>query len=428
MTMRGHHALNRFALGRRGGEALPENPEAWLAAQLEGPDPALALKAHSLAEGLDARRDDLKRGNDAINASRAIMAADSAALLDHAVTTEFGFRERLVWFWANHFTVSVRRGGVVAVANAYLRQAIRPHVTGRFQDMLGAVMRHPAMLFYLDNAQSMGPDSQAGRRQNKGLNENLARECLELHTVTPAAGYTQADVTAFAGVLTGWSVALQADPPGPVFRPQMHQPGNKTVMGRSYPEGAAALDQALAWLAAHPSTLRSLATKLVRHFVADDPPQAAVTRIETVLRETGGDLKAASLALIRLPEAWAPMAKLRGPADYVLAVTRAMDLPVERRPRVREVMAGLGQPLFNAPLPNGWPDTAADWSSPEAMMRRIDWAYAAAARAAGLDPMTVADNTLGPLLAQGTRTEIARAGSRREAITLLFSAPEFQRR
>lgn len=442
MSVDALHAMNRFGLGRREGEALPDDPRGWLAAQLEGPDPALALKAASLEDGLAAWRDDLRRGNDGINASRAIMQADTATLLDHAATTGHGFRERLVWFWANHFTVSLRRGGVNAVANDYLRTAIRPHVTGRFADMLGAVMRHPAMLFYLDNAQSTGPDSAAARRAavmgaaqgtmmdrpRPGLNENLARECLELHTVTPASGYTQADVVQFAMVLTGWSVALQENPPRALFRPGTHQPGSKTVMGQAYAEGPRALDQALGWLARHPATQRNLASKLVRHFVADDPPEPAVRRIAAVLAETDGDLKQAALALVALPQAWVPLAKLRSPADFVLAVTRAMDLPPENRPRVREVMGTLGQGVMNAPLPNGWPDTARDWASPEAMMQRIDWAFAVAARGGGLDPMAVADATLGPLLAEGTRDAVARAGSRREALALLFAAPEFQRR
>jgi uncharacterized protein (DUF1800 family) len=432
------HAMNRFGLGRRGSEPLPADPRAWLAAQLDGPDPALALPAASLADGLAAWRDDLRRGNDGIAASRAIMAADTATLLAHAATTQHGFRERLVWFWANHFTVSLRRGGVSAVANDYVRAAIRPHVTGRFADMLGAVLRHPAMLFYLDNTQSAGPASLAARTtgaaqamgagRRVGLNENLARECLELHTLTPAAGYTQADVVQMALVLTGWSVALQRTPPRPLFRRGLHEPGPKTVLGRSLPPGPEGLDAAVAFLAAHSATQRNLATKLVRHFVADDPPEPAVQRIAAVFAATGGDLKAVSLALVDLPEAWVPLAKLRSPTDYVLAVTRALDLPEARRPRQREVMGALGQGVLNAPLPNGWPDTAQDWANPEAMMRRIDWAFSVSARGAGLDPMAVAEASLGPLLAGATRDALARAGSRREALATLFASPEFQRR
>ena len=424
----------RFGLGRRGDEALPGNPEAWLAGQLDGGDPALALPAADTAAALVAWREDLRRGNDGILASRTIMQTDTATWLDHAAATDMPFRERLVWFWANHFTVSLRRGSVVGLANAYVREAIRPHVTGRFADMLPAVMRHPAMLYYLDNAQSAGPDSPMARRAaaagraRVGLNENLARECLELHTVTPAAGYTQGDVEQLARVLTGWSVALGADRPGMVFRPAMHQPGAKTLLGRPIAEGPEGLDQALALLARHPATHRNLAAKLVRHFVADTPPAAAVERVAAVLAATDGDLRAAALAVVALPQAWVPLQKLRAPAEFVLAAVRAMDLPAGNRPRLRESIAGLGQAMLNAPLPNGWPDTAADWAGPEALMRRFDWAHAVAARAAGQEPMAIAERALGPLLGQAARGEMMRAGSRREALALLFASPEFQRR
>ncbi len=434
MMSRGMHALIRFGLGRRGDEEVPADPQAWLAAQLEGPDPALALPAASLEDGLVAWREDLRRGNDGLMASRAIMQADTATLLGHAVATDRPFRERLVWFWANHFTVSLRRGGVQAVANAYLREAIRPHVTGRFADMLGAVMRHPAMLFYLDNAQSAGPDSPMARRvageaqRAVGLNENLARECLELHTVSPAAGYTQRDVEQLALVLTGWTVALRQERPRPLFRPMLHQPGPKTVMGVAVPAGPEGLDVVVAALARHPATHRHLATKLVRHFVADDAPEPAVARVAAVLAQSDGNLKAAALAVAGLAQAWAPLTKLRSPFDYVMAVTRAMDLPPGRRMALRDVLALLGHNVMNAPLPNGWPDTARDWASPEAMMRRIDWAHSVAASGGATDPPAVADRALGPLLRETTRQEMMRAGSRREALTLLFASPEFQRR
>ncbi len=435
MSQRGLHAMNRFGLGRRGGEPLPGDAQSWLAAQLEGADPALALAARDTAEGLVAWREDLRRGNDGVQASRAIMQEDTATLLDHAATTDRPFRERLVWFWANHFTVSLRRGAVVPVANAYLREAIRPHVTGRFADMLGAVLRHPAMIQYLDNTQSAGPDSPAALRgtgaaqgARMGLNENLARECLELHTVSPAAGYSQADVGQMALVLTGWSVALQRDPPGALFRPGIHQPGIKTVLGQALPAGPEGLATAVAFLARHPATHRHLAAKLVRHFVADEPPEPAVAHVAAVLRETDGDLAAAARAVVGLAQAWEPLAKLRSPFDFVVAVVRAMDLPAEARPRMREAMATLGQPVMNAPLPNGWPDTAKDWASPEAVMRRVDWAWAVAARGAGLEPAAVADRALGPLLGEATRGEMMRAGSHREALALLFAGPEFQRR
>ena len=353
---------------------------------------------------------------------------ETTALVTHALTTDLPFRERLVWFWANHFAISLRQGHTAATAGDYVRTAIRPHVTGRLSDMLLAVMRHPAMLLYLDNAGSAGPDSPAGLKTGRGLNENLARECLELHTVSPASGYTQADVTSFAKILTGWSVAHDPDPPGFRFRPNIHEPGDLALMGHSVPAGEPGGIEALAFLADHPATHRHLATKLVRHFVADDPPPAAIRRVEGTLRDTGGDLGQAALTLVALPEAWQPLTKVRDPRDYVLATLRAADLPQGQKPDAVAIMHGLGQPLFGAPLPNGWQDAAPDWAEPELMMRRIDWAYGFAGRAAALDPEQVGDASLGPLLTADTALQIKRAGSRREGLTLLFTSPEFQRR
>jgi uncharacterized protein (DUF1800 family) len=354
--------------------------------------------------------------------------AQGLAAVGRAVTSKTPFRERLVWFWTNHFTISIRRGVCAAVAGAFVQEAIRPHVTGRFQDMLLAVMRHPAMLVYLDNAGSVGPGSLGGRLTHRGLNENLARECLELHTVSPDARYSQEDVTSFARILTGWSIELKNDPPGFMFRPRIHEPGEHVLMGRGFPDGEAGGIEALRFLANHPSTHRFLATKLVRHFVADTPPPAAVRRVEGILRDTGGDLGAASAGLVGLNEAWTPSTKIRPPLDLVVASFRALEVPIDPSPPFLAILAGLGQPLWTAPAPNGWPDTAADWSGPEAMMRRIDWAFAVSGRIGDRDPMAIGEASLGPLFRPTTHEAMAHAGSRREAMTLLLTSPEFQRR
>jgi len=430
MDTRAAHAMIRFGLGPRGGETLPTDPDSWLAAQLDGPDPALSIPAPDTAAGLTALRDDGKMPpmDPQQRRSAKVMRAATAVAMDTLLGTDTPFRERLVWFWANHFTVSIRQGNVGPLSQAYVREAIRPHVTGRFIDMLRAVMSHPAMLFYLDNVQSLGPDSPTGKRFKLGLNENLARECLELHTVTPAAGYTQADVTAFAAILTGWSIDLNGHPPGFLFRPFAHEPGAKTVMGRVWPPGEAGGEQILAWLGTHPSTLHNLAVKLVRHFVADVPPPDAVARVAEVLRDTGGDLRSAAMAVIALPQAWTPLTKLRTPFDYVVAVLRAFDLPAANRPDPNGWMSALGQPFMSAPLPNGWSDTAADWAAPAMIMRRIDWASAVAWRARQHDPQAMAEATLGQLLPADSRQRIARAGSRQEALAMLIASPQFQRR
>ena len=431
MQTQPHHALIRFGLGRKGAEPLPSDPQGWLARQLDGADPALATLGASAADGLAALQEQREnknlRGKDSPAAK--LFLRERGAFYTNLLTTDSPFRERLVLFWYNHFTVSLKRFECAPVVHAYIREAIRPHVTGRFTDMVMAVMRHPAMLLYLDNAQSFGPDSQVGQKQHKGLNENLARECMELHTVTPASGYTQADVTNFAKILTGWSLEMKTEPRGFRYRPLTHEPGQQTVMGQTFPEGEQGGVAALTWLSMHPSTYHNLAVKLVRHFVADDPPPAAVQRIEAVLNRTRGDLKATSLELVRLPEAWQPLTKLRAPVDYVLAVLRATDPPIDRMPAdVPGLIANLGQPLTAAPLPNGWPDTASEWAGSEALLRRIDWAHDFTARLGDMDADTLGETALGPLLSESTRNALRGAGDRRDALTLLLASPEFQRR
>src|ERR1700761_5044885 len=212
MDTRTAQALVRFCLGRRGDEPLPPDPAAWLLDQLRQPDPTRLADPPSSETGLAALHEDrVATPPPGESKSRALFRAQAAAQLANAVTTPAPFRERLVWFWTNHFVISLKRGQCAAVAAAFVEEAIRPHVTGQFPDMVLAVMRHPAMLLYLDNATSFGPDSPLGQRTHRGLNENLARECMELHTVSPRAGYTQADVTAFANILTGWSVELKTE-------------------------------------------------------------------------------------------------------------------------------------------------------------------------------------------------------------------------
>ena len=434
-------AFSRFGLGRRLDEPAPTDAHAWLRAQLEAPDPTptarLQTSAQSLvlaqqvAQAVRTASSDVnsKAGESPIHRQFKQQAHyEEVVFLNNALVTNSGFRERLVWFWVNHFNITAKNRITQATIGPFVREAIRPHVTGRFQDMLLAVMQHPAMLGYLDQVKSKGPDSEVGERKHKGLNENLARECLELHTVTPAAGYTQADVTSFAKILTGWTVTLSRDPRGFVFKEGAHEPGQQTVMGRTWPDGEQGGIQLLAWLANHPSTHHHLAEKLVRHFVADDPPPADVARIEAVLRDTNGNLGAASQMLINLPNAWAPLTKIRSPMDFVVASLRAVGATAQSNPQIVENLRDLGEGLFRAPFPIGWPDRAADWAGPEAMLQRVDYAYQLSARLTDREPVELAQNTLGPLLAAETLTEIRRAGTRQDGLTLLFASPEFQRR
>jgi uncharacterized protein (DUF1800 family) len=426
-------AATRFGLGLRPDEPVPDHPKPWLRDQLAAPDPTPLIGKPSSADGLrlayQAQMDaKTTKAEGSPNPVSAQLRAEVRDLLANALVTQAPFRERLVWFWANHFTIAARSRPVSACAGAYIREAIRPHVIGNFRDMLLAVMRHPAMLAYLDQARSAGPDSRVGERKHLGLNENLARECLELHTVTPASGYTQADVTAFARVLTGWSFEWREEPVGFRFRRGSHEPGEQMVLGLRWPAGEEGGVALLSWLADHPSTHRHLAEKLVRHFVADDPPAADVRRIEGVLRDSGGDLGAASAALIDLPGAWSPLAKVRTPQEYVIACLRGLGMQPDAVPNIAGMVGGLGQAVFQAPFPIGWPDRAADWAGPEAMLQRVDFAYGLAGRVPLIEPVEHANIIMGPLLSAETLAAVRGAGSRRDAMTLLIASPDFQRR
>lgn len=359
-----------------------------------------------------------------------IFLEEAKVRLDAACTAEIGFVERLVWFWSGHFCVSADKGGVRPLAGAFEREAIRPHVLGRFADMLVAVESHPAMLLYLDNARSIGANSQAGLRRGKGLNENLAREILELHTLGVRSGYTQDDVTTFAKVITGWTVRPARQEQGGVFEfnPRMHEPGSQTVLGRSYPEGG--IDQGravLADLARHPSTAEHIAVKLARHFVADEPPHELVASLADAFRRSNGDLMALTRALIDSPQAWTETrSKLKRPDEWITAAWRVTGLaPNDARPLVNTLNL-LGEPLWRPPAPKGFDDVEAAWV--DGLAQRLDIANQLARRAAAIDPKQLVESALGPLASADTRQAVARAESRPQAVALLLMAPEFQRR
>ncbi len=436
MQPRMHIATVRFGLGARLGQPLPDDPQGWLTRQLRALTAEVGV---TTAQGLASIR--ASRGNPGPEPLPGgqmrppdIMRAEATIWARRMLTTETPFAERMAEFWGNHFTVSRRQGNVAAILGAYQSDAIRPNILGKFEDLLLAVARHPAMIMYLDNAGSTGPNSPFGLRANRGLNENLAREIMELHTLGVRGGYSQDDVTSFAKILTGWSVGRGPEfnePEGFMFRPRTHEPGPKTLLGQAFEEGEQGGVAALKFLASHPNTYRFLATKLVRHFVADEPPAAAVQRIARVLADTRGDLGAASRALIALPEAWTPLTKLRAPQDYALAVLRGMGAGDEAAQPLLGALGQFAQPLWTAQGPNGWPDMAGEWAAPEQLMRRLDWVNGMAGRAAAIgrpDARDVAEATLGPLLKPETTNAVRRAGSAREALVLLLASPEFQRR
>jgi len=380
---------------------------------------------------------------------RQDISSDFTARTQLAATTDAAFRERWALFWANHFTVSATKAITGTVVGPFEQEAIRPNVFGRFEDLLDAAESHPAMLTYLDQIQSIGPDSPAaqfarrgggfgGRLQpvanrTVGLNENLAREIMELHTVGVNGGYTQADVTEFARAMTGLSIGGERDGAFGVaiFRERAHEPGERTVMGVRYGQsGRAQTNAILTDLAAKPQTARFVCTKIARHFVADDPPPALVARLETAWTASRGDLAKVAEALVSAPEAWAPAPqKFKTPYEFIVSSYRAAGGQPAGFPQFGPILTALGQKPFSAPSPKGWPEDAQSWAAPDAIVKRMQFAQAfSAAAARDRDPKALAAEALGARLSPETATAIARAESRAEGFALLLMSPEFQRR
>ncbi len=460
-------AAHRFGLGEPRLDAIGDDPAGWLRSQIGPGDAPVGGPFPSAVQALAAYAEQKvpisallavpgRGGADATPefTLREIIDLDLESRLATAVATRRPFAERLVLFWANHFSVSINKGPVRGLAGALEREAIRPHIAGRFETLLRQASLHPAMLRYLDNNASTGPHSRAAERIARrgpgedrrrklatGLNENLAREILELHSLGvahgggdygPWGGYTQADVTAFAAVLTGWRAY---DPPrgeqAVSFEAAWHEPGPKTIMGRVYPEGPQALDLVIRDLAQHPSTARFIATKLARHFVADQPPLTLVDRLAATFSRTGGDLAAVYRTLIDAPESWdGGLAKLKTPEEFAISSLRLLDTRERRLAQGKDsVLGALGQRPHTAPSPAGWPDTASEWLGPDAIWKRVEWAVRLAGRLGDrVDARALARASLGPRLSDNTYQQIERAADGAQALVLLLMSPEFQRR
>ena len=464
-------ALNRFGLGARPDAAPLANSKRWLIDQMAKFDPRpAAISALPPRSELITAIKDLRVENRERKAAKAD-GADAAelqfnkyrkALRDQyvaAVDTRLGvalasrqdFAERLVHFWANHFAISIDKIVTVGLAGNFEFEAIRPHIFSRFADLLKAASWHPAMLLYLDQAQSIGPNSvlaqRIGSRRKReiGLNENLAREILELHTLGDRTAFSQADVTEFARAMTGLTVGglgerrlqriLGSDtkPGEGIFVDALHEPGKRTIVGRSYAQnGAKALDAILSDLATHPATARHIATKLARHFVADDPAPALVQRLEANFVKTGGDLATLYRTLIEAPESWAQTGtKFKTPWEWTLSSLRALGvLEVPGRERAAVALFNqMGQPVWKPGSPKGYGDIAADWAGPAGLMRRVETAGRFAKLAANrVDARKLAPSILPGTLSPMTAEHIARAESPEQGLALLLVSPEFLRR
>ena len=488
-------ALNRFALGGRPGEAPPASPKRWLLDQLDAYQPrppaiAAAPTTATVTQGLADYFQELRQGRMQIRQAGGMQTEPAATMqpaampgqrqrnpqmrsirmdaaretradgrghyvdavgarMEAAMRTPAPFVERLVHFWANHFAVSADKLTVVGLAGTMEFDAIRPHVLGRFADMLMAVERHPAMLLYLDQAQSVGPNSPLGQQvanrgvRRVGLNENLAREIMELHTMGVGSGYAQADVTEFARAMTGWTVAgigngqaariagTRGEPGSFVFAPRLHEPGARTILGKSYAQqGVAQANAVLADLATHPATAKHIATKLARHFAGDAPPAPLVAKMERAFLSSGGDLPTVYRALIDAPESWAAGApKFKTPWEWSVSTMRALGAQSVEGQAMTGLLNQLGQPVWRPGSPAGYDDIAASWAGPDALMRRVEAAERIASQIRGdVDPRARAAQLFPAALSDATAQAIARAESPAQGLALMLVSPEMLRR
>jgi len=479
-------ALSRFGYGLSAQESPPDDPRRFLLAQLDAYDPApaaiagrmrsrgetgtmvelvrslrqdrrAAMAMDGTPEAMGARADDRRDAameglppeyRDKLAEARKVVVADIAARVNLAVSSRTPLAERLVHFWSNHFSVSVGKVGTQFEVGPHEFTAIRPHVLGRFADMLKAAVLHPAMLLYLDQFQSIGPNAPFAQRRARrggdqggrprGLNENLAREVLELHTLGVDGGYSQADVTELARALTGWTVPgigrvgrfAEDQPSGAAFVALVHEPGARRVLGHAYPAGEAR--QALAILddlAAHPATARHIATKLARHFAGDTPPPALVARLEGDFLRTGGDLTSLTATLIDAPEVWTPApVKFRTPFEWLVGALRLTGVGKLPPQRIVGALDQLGQVPWRAPSPAGYDDIAASWAGPDALVRRVEMAERIAGNVAADDVLARAEAAFPGALSEATRSQLKRAESGQQALALLLVSPEMMRR
>ena len=431
-------AATRFGLGARPGEMarLSSDPvEAVLAQIRSEAAPLWAGRPHSAELIAEFRRLEELEPDPEVRRTWRWGAAFEELLVRarHASTTPHDFRERWITFWTNNFALQI--GDLSALlAGSFVREAIEPHAFGRFEDMAAASTKHPAMMLALDQVNSVGPNSAFGRATGQGLNENLARELMELHTLGTEAGYAQADVTEMARVLTGWRIG-DVDAPYPVRHrfqadPARREPGERRVFGRSWPESDARAETVVRWLANHPATAAHMARKLARHFEADDPSPALVERLRSAFEKSGGDLRVVAEALVTAPELWrTEQRKFKTPYDFVISVHRAAGTEPDDGIQLSAQLERMGMHPLWSRTPEGWSDDAAAWTTPQGLGLRASYALTHGQRSPAPDSRVFARSCLGPLLRKKTEASIAlTAHDRANAFALVLMSPEFQRR
>jgi len=475
------HVLERFAYGPRAGDVdrvAQEGALDWLDAQLAArphDDPALAAlekryRVLALDSGDWARRFvDMRRavprglGAPERDETRDLLGEVRGLAIARAVSAEAQLREVMASFWFDHFNVFLDKGADRFLLPSYVEDVIRPHALGRFEDLLLATARSPAMLFYLENVQSVAPGGRpagpnangAGRRT--GINENYARELLELHTLGVDGGYTQHDVIDVARILTGWSMEPPALGGGFVFRPRVHDYGEKVVLGTRFPSGHGEDEgfRLLRMLARNPATVRHVCRKLCVRFVSDDPPDGCVDAAVAAWQKSDGDVREVLRAIARSPEFWSGAvvrAKLKTPLEFVVSALRAVGAEPDSAVRMADVVDRLGEPLYRQPSPAGYPERQEEWTNSGALLGRMNFAVAlASGRMPGaevdLDQVVaptsdhealvdaVNERVLGGAMTANTRRVIEEqlddvadpARARALAIGLALGSPEFQR-
>ncbi len=442
-----HLALNRFGLGARPGGIRRIARDARAAIEEEIATPRIA---HVPQRRLPGYVDACQVVHTSFEAEYRLKERELSARIAKHMEPEIGFVERLVMFFSNHFSMSINKdGAILATLGQLERDVIRANVLGRFEDMLLGVIGHPAMIAYLDNADSIGPNSPIGLSWGVGLNMNLAREILELHTLGVGGGYGEADITALAAIISGWSYVRgwEADyrmnggnrrNRGQfIFRADWHEPGPQVLLGRSYGQpGQRQGRAALSALAGHPATAQFLAFKLVRHFLTDTPTPDLVDPLAEAYRRSDGSLRAMARALIALPQAWTlPLTKLRTPYELQIAEMRAMNRtydPKERWPFSEALRALRNLPWERGP-PDGYPEETAYWMGPDGMRVRLETAQLNAWALQGIHnyrkrPMELARSLFDDALSGPSRVAIAGAPDQLQGLTTVFMIPEFQRR
>ncbi|HLS68333.1 MAG TPA: DUF1800 domain-containing protein [Kiloniellales bacterium] len=432
------------------------DPDALLAtlSGSEKPAPAVGMEqareVHLQIAELNPRVREGKAGaekerKEVVRRARKLADRETLRRFARAVEDPGGFGERLVQFWSDHFTVSAGNAYQQLMAVAFVEEAIRPHIRSSFADLLFAAETHPRMITYLDQQNSVGPNSVYAKKRRErrkfGLNENFAREMIELHSLGVGADYSQRDVRELAELLTGLSYSPGSDG---LFRRNRAEPGPETVLGRTYgDEGPAKLDDIRAVirdLACHPATARHLARKLAVHFVADEPPPALVDRLAAVYEETEGDLAALYAELVRAPELLTHFhAKVRQPFDLLVAALRGLGVTGEelmalerkqQRAWLTTPMARMGQNWGRPPGPDGWPEAAEAWITAQGMAARIDWALRVPSRLCQElpDPRGLLEAALGETASAALRWAVPRAESRPEGVALVLASTDFNRR